>query len=246
MGSKGKKHKPAQVLPSTSSMKPMQHPSSVPTGRGQPVNRVSSSNRVGDPSEAATFDPLIGRKVRTRWPDDNNFYAAVITDYNPAEGRHALVYDIGTSNETWEWVNLSEISPEDIQWEGDDPGISHRGGYGGSIGGFKRSVCHDGLPGGGRGRGMTKSQSKKDFPFSQNGIGNKPPDDIQILHTDSLIKEVERVFSANHPDPVEMDKAKKVLKEHEQALIDAIQKLAALSEDDGRHQFSHGQSMDRE
>nr|GMC89276.1 protein EMSY-LIKE 3-like isoform X2 [Ipomoea batatas] len=57
----------------------------------------------------APFDPLIGRKVRTRWPDDNNFYEAVITNYNPADGHHALVYDIGTANETWEWVNLSEV-----------------------------------------------------------------------------------------------------------------------------------------
>lgn len=25
------------------------------------------------------------------------------------QGRHALVYDIGSANETWEWVNLSEV-----------------------------------------------------------------------------------------------------------------------------------------
>lgn len=50
----------------------MQYPSTGPNGRGQP-------------SEASTFDPLIGRKVLTRWPEDNNFYEAVITDYNPRE-----------------------------------------------------------------------------------------------------------------------------------------------------------------
>ncbi|CAH1434442.1 unnamed protein product [Lactuca virosa] len=61
------------------------------------------------------FSPLIGRKVRTRLLDDNNFYETVITDYNPVEGRHALVYGISTIKETWEWVNLAEISPEDIQ-----------------------------------------------------------------------------------------------------------------------------------
>lgn len=117
-------------------MKSMQYASSGPTGRGQVANRG-----VNEPAEAATFDPLIGRKVRTRWPDDNNFYEAVITDYNPVEvyllryegiqypaglaaditffffflqilpcqGRHALVYDMGSANETWEWVNLSEV-----------------------------------------------------------------------------------------------------------------------------------------
>ncbi|XP_057978735.1 protein EMSY-LIKE 3-like isoform X2 [Malania oleifera] len=232
MGPKGKKQKSS-----------MQYSS---VGRGQVANRVSSGTLVNEPAEVAAFDPLIGRKVRTRWPDDNNFYEAVITDYIPAEGRHALVYDIGSAKETWEWVNLSEISPEDIQWEGEDPGISYRGGYGGAGHGMNRSLGHDGHPGAGRGRGVTKGQFKKDFPPSQNGIGKKALDDIQILHTDTLIKEVERVFSASHPDSHEMEKAKKVLKEHEQALIDAIQRLADISDDEGSRQFSHGQSMDRE
>lgn len=67
-------------------MKSMQYPSTGPAGRGQVVNRVSSGTAlVSEPAEGATFDPLIGKKVRTRWPDDNNFYEAVITDYNSVE-----------------------------------------------------------------------------------------------------------------------------------------------------------------
>ncbi|GLU00226.1 hypothetical protein SLE2022_176070 [Rubroshorea leprosula] len=243
-GSKGKKHKPG--LPGASSMKSTQYPSSGQTGRGQAVNRVSTGAALmGDPAEGAAFDALIGKRVRTRWPDDNNFYEAVITDYNPVEGRHALVYDIGTANETWEWVNLSEISPEDIQWEG-DPGIPHRGGYGGPGHVINRSSGRDVVSGVGRGRGITKGPSRKDFFASQNGIGKRAPDDIQILHTDTLIKEVERVFGANHPDPLEIEKAKRVLKEHEESLIDAIARLADISDgesDEGGHPF--GQQMDR-
>ncbi|XP_022734111.1 protein EMSY-LIKE 3-like isoform X2 [Durio zibethinus] len=221
--SKGKKHKPG--LPGVPSVKSTQYPSTGLAGRGQAVNRVSSSVAlVSEPAEGATFDPLIGKKVRTRWPDDNNFYEAVITDYNP--GRHALVYDIGTKNETWEWVNLSEILPEDIQWVSKDPGIPLRDVYGGSGHGMNRSVGRDGVPVAGRGRGVAKGQSRKDFLPSQNGIGKKELDDIQILHTDTLVKEVERVFGGNHPDPLEIEKAKKLLKEHEQSLIDAIAKLA--------------------
>ncbi|KAM7476665.1 hypothetical protein LguiB_023908 [Lonicera macranthoides] len=242
MGPKGKKNKPGQILPGASSMK-MQYPSSGPAGRGQIGNRVSSGALAGEPAEAASFSPLIGKKVRTRWPDDNNFYEAVITDYNPVEGRHALVYDIGTANETWEWVNLSEISREDIQWEGGEPGIPHQGGYGGPGRGINRSV-----PGAGRGRGVTKGAPRKEFPLSQNGLGKKGSDDIQLLHTDTLIKEVERVFGANHPDPTEVEKAKKVLKEHEQALADAITRLADISdgESDEGGRFLHGQAMERE
>lgn len=69
---------------------------------------------------------------------------------------------------------------------GEDPGISRQGGYGGSGPGMNRP----GGPGPGRGRGLPKGQSRKDFPPSQNGIGKKSLDDIQLLHTDSLIKEV--------------------------------------------------------
>ncbi|XP_042481406.1 protein EMSY-LIKE 3-like isoform X3 [Macadamia integrifolia] len=237
IGARGKKPKAGLTMPGASSMKSMQHTSTGPTGRGQVPNRASSGALVAnEPSEAAAFDPLIGRRVKTRWPEDNNFYEAVITDYNPVEGRHALVYDMNTPVETWEWVNLKEISPEDIQWEGEDPGISRRGGRGGSGRGVKKSIGRGGaLPGAGRGRGaVAKGQSKKDFPPSQNGIGKKASDDIEILHTDTLIKElfeqVERVFNTSHPDPHEIEKAKKMLKEHEQSLIEAIARLADTSD----------------
>nr|AFK37954.1 unknown [Lotus japonicus] len=156
---------------------------------------------------------------------------------------------MGTANETWEWVNLSETSPEDIQWVGVDPGINQRGGFGASGPGMNRSIGRDSVPGAGRGRGATKGQPRKDLLPSQNGIGKKAPDDIQILHTETLIKEVEKVFSANHPDALEIEKAKKVLKDHEQALMDAIAKLADLSDgesDEAGHHFSHAQSMDRD
>ena len=47
------------------------------------------------------------------------------------------------------------------------------------------------VPGVGRGRGTTtKGPSKKDLPLQQNGIGKKGMADIEILHTDTLIKEV--------------------------------------------------------
>ncbi|KAM7497350.1 hypothetical protein LguiA_021764 [Lonicera macranthoides] len=159
----------------------------------------------------------------------------------PKSGRHALVYDISTADETWEWVNLKEISPEDIRWDGEDPGISRRGGRIGSGPGhgFKKSMGRGGaVAGGGRGRGLvTKGQyPKNDFTTLRNGIGKKALCDIEILHTDTLVKEVERVFGASHPDPTEVEKAKKVLKEHEQSLIDAIARLEAASDgESGNH-----------
>nr|KAJ0220920.1 hypothetical protein LSAT_V11C200087230 [Lactuca sativa] len=180
-------------------------------------------------------DPLIGRKVWTRWPEDNSFYEAVISDFNPIEGNHALVYDAGTPNEAWEWVNLREISPNDIRWKQEDVGISRTGG-GSRLGhGMKKSMARGGngmTDGPERRNGIMKGQSKKEkeLPPSQNGIAKKALSDIQILHTDTLVKEVDRVFSSSNADPMDIENARKLLKEHEQALVDAIAKLESISD----------------
>lgn len=247
-----KKQKTSQSVASLSTGAPspavhpsMQPPSSAlkqgpPSGakskkpKSFPSTGLASRSEVtsqGGPAEAASYDPKIGRKVWTRWPADNHFYEAVISDYNPAEGQHALVYDMNSANETWEWVNLKEISREDIRWEGEDSGIPRKGGQPGPGRGLKKSMSRGGaVTGAGKGRGMTKVQPKKDFTSSQNGSRKKATADIEILHTDTVIKEVEKVFSASHPDPMEMEKAKKMLKEHEQALINAIARLGDVSE----------------
>ncbi|XP_062166124.1 protein EMSY-LIKE 1-like isoform X2 [Alnus glutinosa] len=245
-----KKQKTSQLvqpLPGLSSMKSMQYPSTGPAGSRHFLNRSSSAVlSANERPEAAAFEPLIGRKVWTRWPDDNNFYEAVITDYNHAEGRHALVYDMNTASETWEWVDLKEISPEDIRWEGEDLGMLHRGGHSGQARGVRKPLSQTGVISGvGRGRGSIRGQSKKELLPSQNGIGRKVSDDLELLNTDSLVKEVERVFSASHPDASELEKAKKMLKEHEQALIDAIARLAYASdgESDGERPLLNGQSI---
>ncbi|PSR84541.1 Protein EMSY-LIKE like [Actinidia chinensis var. chinensis] len=239
-GSGGRRPRPGQPLHGLSSTMSMQYPSTGSTGRGQFANRSSSGAVVtNDNAEAAARDPLIGRKVMTRWPEDDNFYEAVITHYNPIEGRHALVYDINTVKETWEWVNLKEISPEDIRWVGDDPGISHQGGSG-----VRHSLSHGVTPSAERERGTTNDQFIKDLPQLQNGVG-KVSAEIEILHTETLLKEVEKVFDSSHPNLLEIEKAKKMLREHEQALIDVIEKLADASdhESDGEQPISHGQSM---
>ncbi|KAF8082826.1 hypothetical protein N665_0806s0008 [Sinapis alba] len=200
----------------------MQFPATGIAGRPQP------GAVTNEPVESGSYDPLIGKKVWTKWPEDNNFYEAVITDYNPVEGRHALVYDMNTGNETWEWVNLKEISPGDIRWEGEDGGVSRKGGHPGQGRGSTKAMSRGGPTGhpGGRGRGSMKTQQHK----AQNGIGKKALGDIEILHTDTLIKEVEKVFRSVNPNPAEVEKAKKVLRDHEQALVDAIARLEEISD----------------
>ncbi|KAI7744819.1 hypothetical protein M8C21_020959 [Ambrosia artemisiifolia] len=199
---------------------------------------------ANEASDVGAKDPLIGKKLRTRWPDDNNFYEAVIVDYNASQGRHALLYNKNTPQESFEWVSLKEIPPEDIQWIGEDSGY-HQVNHGGPHG-YSNQVGH----GVGRGsRGNSREQSRKGYPPPlQNGDHMKVSDEIEILHTDTLIKEVEKVFDATHPDLLEIEKAKKMLREHERALIDVIAKLAEASDSDsgGDQRFMCGQAMDGE
>ncbi|WOG82897.1 hypothetical protein DCAR_0102067 [Daucus carota subsp. sativus] len=217
-------------VPGVRGKKPKTYSTTSFNGRG-PVHVSGQGSAFGaiETAEVGNPDPLVGKKVWTRWPEDNSFYEAVITEYDHVEGRHALVYDINTADETWEWVNLKEISPEDLRWEGEDPGIAHRGGRSGPGRGFKNSISRGGSFAGGRGRGMVRNQSKRSFP-PQNGIIKKTLGDIEILDTDILVKEVEKVFGASHLDSMEIEKAKNVLKEHEQALINAIARLEDASD----------------
>lgn len=245
-GAGGKKPKPGQQVPGLSSMMNTQYPSTGPTSRGVLSNNYGSSILLtNDHAEAARRDPLIGRKVMTRWPEDNNFYEAVITDFNPQEGRHALVYYRNTPKEAWEWVDLKEIPADDIRWVDEDPGLSHQSGLGVQGSGDENHVSAGTYPNSRRGNGAMMDQLEKELPPLQNGGVKKASDDIEILHTETLIKEVQKVLGANHPDLLEIGKAKKMLKEHEQALMDVISKLADASdsESDGVQRSPHGQSI---
>ena len=71
-------------MPGLSSVKSVQHASVAPAGGRHFANRSSSSALATNaPTAGATFDPFVGKKVWTRWPEDNYFYEAVITDFNP-------------------------------------------------------------------------------------------------------------------------------------------------------------------
>ena len=57
----------------------MQFPATGIAGRPQ------GGALTNEPGEEGSYDPLIGKKVWTKWPEDNHFYEAVITNYNPIE-----------------------------------------------------------------------------------------------------------------------------------------------------------------
>lgn len=144
----------------------------------------------------------------------------------------------------WVQVLLSyrlQICHEDIRWEGEDPGITYRGGFGGQGRGIKRPFGRGGhIPGSMKGRGSSRDQGqfRKEFTETQNRL-EKVSDCIELLNTETLVKEVctgiaelihwciivsvfsrllsnlfqvERLFDISHPDPLELVKAKKMLK----------------------------------
>ncbi|KAL8036863.1 hypothetical protein ABFS82_11G004400 [Erythranthe guttata] len=185
----------------------------------QITDRVSSGAPMGDPSDSMQ-NSLIGRRVMIRWPADNNFYEAVITEYNPVDGRHSMVYDSNTPNETLEWVNIKEVPPEDIRWVGDGPVISR--------------MDDTSAPNSGRGRTSSMNQFANERP-SRNGVMKDDSEEIEILHTETLIKKVEKVLDATHPNVAELENAKKMLKEHEQTLIEVIQRLVDACDSDEEH-----------
>ncbi|KAI5671560.1 hypothetical protein M9H77_11924 [Catharanthus roseus] len=82
--------------------------SSPPTMPYQQPNQGTGALVINELSQR-TCESLVGRKVMTRFSDDSNFCEAIITDYDPVEGRHALIYDINTPNESLEWVDLKQV-----------------------------------------------------------------------------------------------------------------------------------------
>ncbi|KAG2305788.1 hypothetical protein Bca52824_025536 [Brassica carinata] len=190
---------------------------------GAPGNR-SFNNRVlpGGISANESAEALNGRKVWTKWPEDNNFYEAIITHYNAAEGRHALVYDINAVNEMWEW-----ISPEDIRWDGEENGVALNVGLGSGNGRNQSYI--------GRGRGPRIHQPRSEFvqpPTQQNGGGGVDrrtySDDIELFSTDKLVKEVETVFESRNLDPFELDKPRKCSRNMNRRLLMPLQGLRIL------------------
>lgn len=226
-GPTAKRQRPSHLMPSHSSglQSPVMSSHSVPSSSKWGPSSASRGKRAKSTTPLAlpSMDPtsLISRKVFTRWPDDNNFYEATITRYNPATGEHALVYDMGKTTETWESVRLCDMAPEDIRWERDDQGISNRDGWGPSGPLLKRNQSNNG-----RGR-LSQNEHPNEYAPPQNGV-NRNIGEIDVPNTQSVVIEVERVLS--NPNMREIEKAKKLLTDQEQSLLDAIASLDDASD----------------
>ncbi|KAJ1290194.1 hypothetical protein BS78_02G224900 [Paspalum vaginatum] len=241
-GPTAKRQRPSHSIPSQSAglQSPVMPSHSVPSAKWGPLSARGKKAKTPMPLALASMDPssLINHKVYTRWPDDNNFYEATITRYNPVTGEHSLVYDMGTRAETYEEVRLCDMAPEDIRWEFDGH-LSNRDGLGPSGPMLKRHPTNNGAMAGpirGRGR-LSINEPIKDYAIPENGV-NRNFDHIEIPSTESVVTEVERVLS--NPNMREIEKARKLLKDQEQSLLDAIARLDEASDSESEDMATEG------
>ncbi|BBN03478.1 hypothetical protein MPTK1_2g23800 [Marchantia polymorpha subsp. ruderalis] len=272
VGPRGKKSKMGRQPPVVAASTP-KAPVGVPaSGRNSNLGRGPAPGRSGAGAEAAS-DSYLGKRVKTRWPDDNTFYEAVITDYDQEKGKHALVYDMGTAQETWEWVNLKEMSKGDMKWvegppislvnkpSGPPASVGRGGGRGMKRGGSARGGS---VAGAGRARGSARGQppaataaivpvaqtrSWRGAPGAENGLERKGSRTLQIPIIDPLLKEAENLDEI--VDIEKLENLKRKAKAQEEALRAALVELGESSEeaesDDGAHgPSSHTRSVDRE
>ncbi|KAJ4721330.1 protein EMSY-LIKE 3-like [Melia azedarach] len=93
-------------------------------------------------------------------------------------------------------------------------------------------------PADGKQKVVLKSQPKKG---SHAPAAKKRSDVIEIRATDKILHQVERtIYGTKNPSPVQVEKAKLVLRDHERAILEALDKLADVSDgDDSPNALQH-------
>ncbi|KAI5072772.1 hypothetical protein GOP47_0012878 [Adiantum capillus-veneris] len=254
-GSRSKKSKGGRQHANASSSKPLPF-GGMPPGEGL----ISGIN------------PWVGKRVKIRWPEDNVFYEAVISDWDPEKDLHALVYEMNTEQETWEWVDLKELSSNDLQTidgplvnvTGKNPpsnfGVGGRGTTGrGSKKGAGRNNLMSSYGGWGRpsskGPSNSLERSTPGIPArnwktsnAENGLDSKGLKQLQVPSLEALVKQVDRI--AEEDDLAKIESIKRAAKEHEDMLRKALAEVGESSEegesDEENVPFSHTHSVERE
>ncbi|XP_057998473.1 protein EMSY-LIKE 3-like [Hevea brasiliensis] len=90
-------------------------------------------------------------------------------------------------------------------------------------------------------RGPAQSHVKKGIHMPDSGKFKNRSEFIEIHATDTIIHEVERMtYGRENPDPVQVEKAKLILRDHERAILGALDKLANVSDvDDSPNQLHY-------
>ncbi|THF96284.1 hypothetical protein TEA_018182 [Camellia sinensis var. sinensis] len=104
------------------------------------------------------------------------------------------------------------------------------------------------VPSASKNRGPVKPQSKMGFYVADVDNLQKTSDIIKIRATNKLLHKVESMICGRevNPDPVQVEKAKAILLEHEVAILEVLAKLADVSDgDDSPKQFQYHEERQR-
>ncbi|GAQ90819.1 hypothetical protein KFL_006890040 [Klebsormidium nitens] len=80
----------------------------APSGRGRGGRPGRAAGPAGSLPVGLTINEHVGKRVETLW-DEDGWYQAIISDYNPDTDMHCLIYNINTPDEQWEWISLAEV-----------------------------------------------------------------------------------------------------------------------------------------
>lgn len=70
------------------------------------------------PSKRPSWGPeVVGRRLSVFWPEDDEYYAGVVSGYNSEDGRHTVMYDDGEEERVM-------LSNETLRWEGEEGEVS--------------------------------------------------------------------------------------------------------------------------
>lgn len=93
----------------------------IPPGKAKKTGKEKSAPVTpGVPRSSslsgAVLSQHISKRVKRNWPEYGGWLDAVITDYDPNTDEHVITYDLGTSSESWEKVNLAEMQKDEFKF----------------------------------------------------------------------------------------------------------------------------------
>lgn len=73
----------------------------------------------GGKPDPSTLPAKIGCKVNRWWPNEGQWFTAVITDFTPETNEYRLTYNLGSANETYEDLDLDLANPQEYEMTGE-------------------------------------------------------------------------------------------------------------------------------
>jgi len=108
-----KKQQPGPSVPAPKKPAPQKQAKTPTLKEPMPhLKRPTPGKSAVVPALPAVND-LIGKRAKRNWEADG-WCEAIISDYNILTGEHCLVYEYGTTTESWEWCVLDDLSPNEI------------------------------------------------------------------------------------------------------------------------------------